>query len=292
VATTFYKHDNKVIGFQNKVVSAPAAPSDFSVEVTTATTPQNFQIVLAGASSLKVTWGDTNEDTYTTDGLKTHSYATPGTYTITFVSGTATLISFGGDSGNNGTPALLTKVKTAIPASLGLTSSAYMFRYCVNVTSWAANFFDAASANVTNIDLMFIYNTTFNEPVNGWNTAKVTRAWGTFYDAESFNQPMSNWNTGLLDYAPYFLSNAYDFNQDLSAWNVTSLATADGFMEYCAFTTANYDALLISWGAQAVQSSVGFAATGTKYTAGGAAATARAHLVDIHGWTISDAGPV
>jgi hypothetical protein len=60
--------------------------------------------------------------------------------------------------------------------------------------------------------------------------------------------------------------------------------------EHLTLTVANYDALLIGWGAQAVSSSVSFGAGYSKYTAGGAAAAARAHLIATHLWTITDGG--
>ena len=52
---------------------------------------------------------------------------------------------------------------------------------------------------------------------------------------------------------------------------------------------ANYDALLIAWAAQSVQSNVAFT-TPAQYTAGGAAETARNTLVNTYNWTISDGG--
>ena len=50
---------------------------------------------------------------------------------------------------------------------------------------------------------------------------------------------------------------------------------------------ANYDAMLISWAAQPVQSGVIFGAGNSKYSA--AAASARQSLID-KGWNITDGG--
>ena len=52
---------------------------------------------------------------------------------------------------------------------------------------------------------------------------------------------------------------------------------------------ANYDALLIAWAAQSVQTGVPFI-TPAQYTAGGAAEAARNTLVNTYSWTISDGG--
>jgi len=52
---------------------------------------------------------------------------------------------------------------------------------------------------------------------------------------------------------------------------------------------ANYNALLISWSAQSLQSGVVFSGGSSKYSAG-TAATARQHMITSHGWTITDGG--
>jgi len=54
-------------------------------------------------------------------------------------------------------------------------------------------------------------------------------------------------------------------------------------------STANYDALLIGWGAQTVQSGVAFHGGSSTYTGGGAAEDGRDSLLD-QGWMIVDDG--
>ena len=57
-----------------------------------------------------------------------------------------------------------------------------------------------------------------------------------------------------------------------------------------AFSTTNYNGVLISWSAQTLQPNVSFAANLTQYSAG-AAATARGVLTGApNNWTITDAG--
>lgn len=86
------------------------------------------------------------------------------------------------------------------------------------------------------------------------------------------------------------------FNQSLANFNITAATDLSNmFINSNALSTANYDAILISWGAQAVNNTLAFHAGDAKYTAGGAAAAARAHLVLAvgsggHGWTITDGG--
>jgi len=293
VATTFYKHDNKVIGFQNKVVSAPTAVlplAEFTINTTAS--PQNFTFYLGTPSNLVVEWGDgTSDTTFTTTGNKTHSYASAGDHTLKIKSGTAVRVAFGGYAPL--TPLRLKAVTRAISASLGLTSAAEMFSNCDNCLSWAANFFDDASANITTFDQMFnsdAEEATFNENLNGWNTSKCTDMRGVIYGRRGYNQPMNNWDTSKVTTIEWMLCFCVSFNRDISSWNVTSVGNGGTFLYGVTLSTANYDALLISWGAQAVQSSVTMDFGGSKYTAGGAAATARAHLVSAHSWTIYDGG--
>lgn len=101
-----------------------------------------------------------------------------------------------------------------------------------------------------------------------------------FYGSSPFNQPLSSWNLAGLN-----INSALD--------NFMGLKTGSG-----VYSTANYDALLIGWNNNKLAVSNGVANWrtdlrpnfgGAKYTAGGAAATARAALV-TYGWTITDGG--
>jgi len=71
---------------------------------------------------------------------------------------------------------------------------------------------------------------------------------------------------------------------------VTAMTNAQTMFgtEGSALSTANYDALLIGWAAQAVQTSVTFGAGGSTYTSGGAAETARTTLDVTKTWTITN----
>jgi len=294
MAVTFYKHDNKVIGFQNKVVSAPTiVPSLAEFTINTTASPQDFTFYLGTPSNLVVEWGDgTSDDTFTTTGNKTHSYASAGDHTLKIKSGTCTRLAFGGYAPL--TPLRLKAVTRAISASLGLTSAAEMFSNCDNCLSWAANFFDAASANITSFNNVFnsdsLEEATFNENLNGWNTSKCTDMYGALYGRLGYNQPMNNWDMSKVTTMEWMMSFCVAFNQDISAWVVTTVTSANNFLAGAALGTANYDALLISWGAQTVDNGLTINFGDSKYTAGGAAAAARAHLVSAHSWSISDGG--
>ena len=88
-----------------------------------------------------------------------------------------------------------------------------------------------------------------------------------------------------------FLSYATTFNEDISGWNISGVTTFSNFLRaVSSFSTANYDALLIGWSAQAVQTSVTFTCN-TRYTSGGTAEAARTTLASSpQNWSITDAG--
>ena len=61
-------------------------------------------------------------------------------------------------------------------------------------------------------------------------------------------------------------------------------------MSSVTLPTARYDALLINWDAQDPFDGMSAHFGYSQYTAGGAAAAARANLISTDGWTISDGG--
>ena len=50
------------------------------------------------------------------------------------------------------------------------------------------------TSSVTNMNHMFHYAESFNQPLNKWNVSKVTNMCSMFSSASSFNQPINNRN--------------------------------------------------------------------------------------------------
>ena len=77
------------------------------------------------------------------------------------------------------------------------------------------------------------------------------------------------------------------FNQPLGSWDVSNVVYMDRMFESSFLSTENYDAILIGWSSLDLKPNVNLGAPGVSYCKG---QTARQTLVDLHGWSFSDAG--
>jgi len=170
-------------------------------------------------------------------------------------------------------------------------------------------------SSVETFNSCFYGCSAFNKPLNAWNTASLDRCSFAFYNCSNFNQPLGSWQMDLVTTIEAMFFGCSNFDQDLSGWNTASLANADNafknttidrdfsgwdvsqlttatnMFDGVTLSTANYDALLIGWEAQTLQSGTDFSAGSSTYTGGGAAATARADLLAAPNlWTIADGG--
>lgn len=209
----------------------------------------------------------------------------------------------------------LTVIATDILDLTGTTSLESLFDGCSSLTVVPSiNSWDVSA--VTVMSFIFYNVSSFNQDLSSWNTSSVTHTYGMFFGADSFNQDLSSWDMSSITDAQLMFYNALTFDQDLSSWDTSSLIFANRMfygaisfnqdlgswnissLKYTAemffgvtLSTANYDALLIGWEAQAVQDNITFHGGNSKYSAG-AAATARQALIDDHNWTITDGGQV
>ena len=90
------------------------------------------------------------------------------------------------------------------------------------------------TANVTDMQSMFMNNIAFNQPIGTWNTAKVTNMSWMFYGATSFNKNISGWDVSKVNNMSWMFEGATSFNQQLNSWNTGSVVLMDGM-----FTGAN-----------------------------------------------------
>ena len=151
---------------------------------------------------------------------------------------------------------------------------------------------------VTTMAGMFNLATSFNSTLT-FDTSSVLNMQQMFQNAASFNQPLAFDTSSVTNMLRMFYS-ATSFNQPLN-WDVSSVATMQSMFFAVNFSTTNYDLILVYWEAYlqtAFPSGVGYTPNinvsfnTAQYTAGSAAATARASLISNFGWNISDNGSV
>lgn len=137
---------------------------------------------------------------------------------------------------------------------------------------------------------MFRSPCKFNKDIGSWDTAKIQTIGAMFYWNTFFNQDIGNWDLGSCTNMWGAFNYATTFDQDLGGWDIADVTELTNFLRGGTLSTANYDALLLGWDAQSVQSGLNFHAGSSTYTGGGAVATARANLISSDSWTITDGG--
>jgi surface protein len=201
----------------DKLKAATAATTDAEPMVLvfgTALGDRTIEIPFDSATTVNVTvdWGDNTSDVYTTNGTKTHTYASDGVYTVQ-ISGT---LSGFGAAGSYSRPEL---TKCLSFGKLGLTNLSGAFRNCINLTEVP----DQIPSTVTNMNSMFQGATSFNQPIGNWDTSKVTSMFSMFQGAITFNQPIGTWNTSSVTNMSSMFRGATAFNQPIGNWNTSNV---------------------------------------------------------------------
>jgi hypothetical protein len=87
---------------------------------------------------------------------------------------------------------------------------------------------------MTNMDNLFRFLTSFNQPIGSWNTSAVLNMRHMFSYAIVFNQPIGSWNTAAVDDMTGMFYYATAFVQNVSAWviNSNNQVNTEGFGRY------------------------------------------------------------
>ena len=250
--------------------SGAAADLNFTFSVNTATsgstTSTQFQLpfVSTGFTTVDVDWGDGNTDTITTwnQAETLHTYSASGIYTIK-IANVVNAFQFGGGGD---------KDKLNVVSNCGQLNlnTALAFNGCSNMT-WTAT--DAPTISSTSLSGTFRECTAFDGNINNWDVSSVTNFFAFLYLANSFTGALDNWDIGSV-------TNFGFFGQG------TTPGTG------IRMTTANYDALLVSWEGQSPNSGLTVSFGESEYSLGSAAETARASLMSTYGWTLTDGGGI
>ncbi|MBI1658690.1 MAG: BspA family leucine-rich repeat surface protein, partial [Thaumarchaeota archaeon] len=162
---------------------------------------------------MTVHWGD-GVVSAGVSGSATHTYANPGTHTVS-VYGGLEAISLDGHPD----AAKLVSVDRWGDASWRSMESAF---------SGAANMVYAAVdapdlSRVTDMAQMFSGATSFDGDISSWDVSSVTDMAQMFSGAASFNRPLNAWDvSSVTDMTGMFLG-ASSFNQPLDRWDVSSV---------------------------------------------------------------------
>lgn len=230
---------NGPVVFSGGVISVSTASAPLSPNfemVFSVNSSDTISLQLLGTVAATVDWGDGNTNSYSTTGVKSHTYSTGGSKTVS-ISGTLTvfatitsgadkltdILSFGTIGLENLNSAFdgcvnLVSVPNQLPATV--TTCVSMFEGCTSlndsdITSWD-------TVNVTNMSNMFNGASVFNQPIGSWNTSNVTNMQEMFYEASAFNQPIGSWDTSNVTTTYYMFGYATAFNQPLT-WDLSSV---------------------------------------------------------------------
>ena len=269
--------------------STDALPFEFTVDTTIAGSSGvgKFQLPLINSLALNavVNWGDGNSDTITTynQAQTLHTYSSGGIYTIS-ISGTLNGWSF-----NNVGDKL--KMKNVISWGILLINASNGFDGCTNFTCSAT---DAPTITLANWLAYFRNCNNFNGQIGNWNMVTATFMSNMFQNCFLFNGNIGLWNVSNVTSMDTMMRECDAFNQNISSWNIKKVTAINNFLFGTpgVFSTANYDALLVSWNAQVPKTGIAINFGASKYTLGSAAATARASLISTYGWTITDGGGI
>lgn len=163
-----------------------------------------------------------------------HTYASPGVYTVT-LNGAFDSIRF------NGSDALVSVDHWG--ERTGVTSIANAFENADNLRRVVA-----PPTTVTNMSGAFEYSDANPELVD-WDTSSVTDMSRMFLWAVEFDQDLSRWNTSRTTDMSWMFSQARVYNHDMSAWDVSNVTT----MYYMFSTALSFDLSLSDWNVSAVQ---------------------------------------
>lgn len=91
------------------------------------------------------------------------------------------------------------------------------------------------TSQVTNMDDLFFYNTSFNSDISRWDVSNVFSMNCMFEGAESFNQPIQDWNVKNLQRHFGMFRFAKSFNQPINKWKIETCLLTNIFWGATSF---------------------------------------------------------
>ncbi len=196
-----------------------------------------------------VDWGDGMSDIGVTGNI-THTYGSPGTYTVS-ITGLFPRIYFDGGgffSSNTDHDKILTVQQWG---NMSWTSMAQAFSGCTNLRVTASDSPDLSG--MTDMSQMFYEASSFNDDISSWDVSSITTMIETFRDADAFNQPLDAWNVANVETMEGMFRQAENFNQSLNTWNVLNVTN----MRELFFIATNFNGDITDWDVDNVENMTG-----------------------------------
>ena len=180
---------------------------------------------------------------------------------------------------------------SANPDTSGWDTSSFMYMYNMFSGAISANpdtsGWDMSSA--VSMYGMFNGATAANPDTSGWNTSNVESMAQMFDHATSANPEVSGWDTSSVTSIHNMFNGATAFDQDIGSWDISAVLYARDMFTGVTLSIANYESLLVGWGAQALQTGVVFSGGNSTYCSD-AATAAKANMIAADSWVITDGG--
>ena len=219
------------------------------------TTSASEEITIPGTGTYDVVWGD-GQFSGDASGNATHAYADAGNHTVS-ISGGYERIFLKGDS--NSAPKLQSieqwgdiEWDTMESAFQGASSMEYnatdepdlsVVADMTNMFIFASSFNGDLSgwdvSGVTDMTNMFASASSFDGDISGWDVSSVTDMSNIFSGATAFNQPLSSWGVSRVTDMGGMFAFASDFNQPLSSWDVSRVTDMGGMFRSAAAFNGN-----------------------------------------------------
>jgi surface protein len=167
----------------------------------------------------------------------------------------------------------------------GIDDMTFMFLDAINFNQPIDNW---VTSSVVTMSDTFRGATAFDADISGWDVSSVEDMNQMFDGASSFNQDLGDWDVSSVTRMDKMFNNATLFDADISEWDVSSVTDMSDFLTGTAFSTQNYDVLLLEWSELTLQPGVTFSATGANYCHG----EAGRDLLEAepNNWLVGDAG--
>lgn len=223
----------------------------------------SLPLVENGIYNFTVDWGDETQDSISAwdDAKKTHTYTTPGVYTVV-IEGDFMGWSFQNEGAKNKLREIIhwgdilfgdttgqfhgctsLKITATDTPNLSKTKSLQSaFENCSALTTAPSmNRWDMST--ITNMSRMFKNDNAFNQNISDWDVGNVTEMNEMFYGNNLFNQDLSNWDVSQVTSMSAMFSGTSRFNQDIGSWNVRK--TTD--MHNMFYQTNHFNQDLSQW---------------------------------------------